>query len=182
MEEITSGEVVERAKEMGSFGIAYTYNEPFIWYEFVLDTAKLARSKGLENVLVTNGFVNIEPLKGMLPYINAMNIDLKSFDEEFYTKICKGRLKPVLDVIKMSAQGCHVELTNLIIPTLNDSDSTVKKMVDWIYDNLGSGVPLHLSRYFPCYKMSLPATPIETLRRAERIAKEKLEYVYIGNA
>ncbi len=181
MENITSEEVVERAKGLGSFGIAYTYNEPFIWYEFVLDTAKLARVNALENVLVTNGFVNIKPLKEGLPYINAMNIDLKSFDEEFYTKICKGALKPILDVIKMSAKSCHIELTNLIIPTLNDSDSTIKKMVDWIYDNLGSGIPLHLSRYFPCYKMSLPPTPMETLKKAERIAKEKLKYVYVGN-
>ena len=181
MEDITSEGVVERAKALGSFGIAYTYNEPFIWYEFVLDTAKLARQNGLENVLVTNGFVNIGPLEGMLPHINAMNIDLKAFDEDFYVKICKGRLKPVLDVIKISAKACHVELTNLIIPTLNDSESSIRKMVDWIYSNLGSGVPLHLSRYFPCYNMDLPPTPIETLKRAEHIAKEKLKYVYVGN-
>ena len=180
-EDITSEEIVERAKELNSFGIAYTYNEPFIWYEFVLDTAKLAKQAGLENVLVTNGFVNVEPLKGILPYINAMNIDLKSFDEDFYVKICKGRLKPVLEVIRISAKHCHTELTNLLIPTLNDSEATIRKMVDWIYDNLGPEVPMHFSRYFPCYKMSLPPTPVETLRKAERIAKEKLKYVYVGN-
>jgi pyruvate formate lyase activating enzyme len=181
MENITSEEVVKRAKELGSFGIAYTYNEPFIWYEFVLDTAKLARQNGLKNVLVTNGFVNRDPLEGMLPYIDAMNIDLKAFDEDFYVKICKGRLPPVLDAIKISAKACHVELTNLIIPTLNDSEATIRKMVDWIYSNLGPKVPLHLSRYFPCYNMGIEPTPIETLKRAERIAKEKLEYVYVGN-
>ncbi|MCX5668003.1 MAG: AmmeMemoRadiSam system radical SAM enzyme [Candidatus Omnitrophica bacterium] len=181
MEKITSEEVVRRAKELGSFGIAYTYNEPFIWYEFVLDTAKLAKQNGLDNVLVTNGFVNTEPLKEMLPYIDAMNIDLKSFDEDFYVKVCKGRLKPVLDVIKISAKACHVELTNLIIPTLNDSEGSIRKIVDWICGNLGPDVPLHLSRYFPCYKMALPPTPVETLKRAERIAKEKLKYVYVGN-
>ena len=181
MEDITSEEVVERAKKLGSFGIAYTYNEPFIWYEFVLDTAKLAGQNGLKNVFVTNGFVNRDPLKGILPYIDAMNIDLKAFDEDFYVKVCKGRLKPVLDVIKMSAKACHVELTNLIIPTLNDSEDSIRKMVDWIYSNLGTGVPLHLSRYFPCYNMDLPPTPIETLKRAERIAKEKLKYVHVGN-
>lgn len=180
-ENITSEEVVERAKGFGSFGIAYTYNEPFIWYEFVFDTAKLAREKGLENVLVTNGYVNIEPLKGMLPYIDAMNIDLKAFDEDFYEKVCRGSLKPVLDVIKISAKHCHVELTNLIIPTLNDSEAMIRKMVDWIYDNLGPEVPLHISRYFPCYKMDLPPTPAETLKKAEGIAREKLKYVYIGN-
>ncbi len=178
---ITPEEVVEKAKALKSFGIAYTYNEPFIWYEFVLETAKLARARGLENVLVTNGYVNMDPLEGMLPYINAMNIDLKSFDEDFYIKICKGALKPVLDVIKTSARSCHVELTNLIIPTLNDSEESIGKMVDWIYTNLGPEVPLHLSRYFPCYAMSIPATSAETLKRAERIAKKKLKYVYLGN-
>ncbi len=181
-ENITGEEVILRAKALGSFGIAYTYNEPFIWYEFVLDTAKLARRNGLKNVLVTNGFVNIPPLEEMLPYIDAMNIDLKAFDEDFYVKICKGRLKPVLDVIRISAKACHVELTNLIIPTLNDSEGAVRGMADWIYANLGPDIPLHLSRYFPCYKMDIAPTPIETLKRAERIAKEKLKYVYIGNA
>lgn len=180
-EDVTSEEAVERAKEFNSFGIAYTYNEPFIWYEFVLDTAKLARLNGLKNVLVTNGFVNIAPLEGMLPYIDAMNIDLKALDEDFYEKICGGRLKPVLDVIRISAKACHVELTNLIIPTLNDSEEMIRKMVDWIYSNLGREVPLHLSRYFPCYRMKIPPTPIETLKMAENIAKEKLKYVYVGN-
>jgi len=180
-QDITSEEVIDRAKALKSFGVAYTYNEPFIWYEFVLDTARLAKRQGLENVLVTNGYVNMEPLEGMLPYIGAMNIDLKSFDDDFYVKICKGRLKPVLDVITRSAKSCHIELTNLIIPTLNDSEDKIKNMVDWIYANLGPDVPLHLSRYFPCYKMSIPPTPVETLKMAERIAKEKLKYVYLGN-
>jgi pyruvate formate lyase activating enzyme len=181
VKEITSEEVVERAKSLGSFGIAYTYNEPFIWYEFVLDTARLARAEGLKNVLVTNGFVNKAPLEGMLPLIDAMNIDLKAFDEDFYAKVCKGRLKPVLDAIKISAKSCHVELTNLIIPTLNDSEAMIRKMAGWICDNCGPDTPLHLSRYFPCYKMTIPPTPIETLKMAERIAKEKLKYVYVGN-
>lgn len=179
--DITSEEIVEKAKELKSFGIAYTYNEPFIWYEFVLDTAKLAKKNGLENVLVTNGFVNMEPLEGMLPFISAMNIDLKSFNEEFYAKVCRGRLKPVLDVIKRSAESCHIELTTLLIPTLNDSEAEIRRLVDWIYNNLGPGVPLHLSRYFPCYQMDLPPTPVESLKTAERIAKEKLKYVYLGN-
>jgi len=180
-EDITSEEVVARAKGLHSFGIAYTYNEPFIWYEFVLDTAKLARAANFKNVLVTNGFVNIDPLENMLPYIDAMNIDLKAFDEDFYVKVCKGRLKPVLDVIKISFRRCHIELTNLIIPTLNDSDEMIRKMVDWIYKNLGPDIPLHLSRYFPCYRMTLPPTPLDTLKKAEKIAKEKLKYVYVGN-
>jgi len=178
---ITPREAIDRARALGSFGIAYTYNEPFIWYEFVLDTAKLARKNTLENVLVTNGYVSPEPLEGMLPYIGAMNIDLKSFDEDFYTKICGGHLAPVLDTIKRSARSCHIELTNLIIPTLNDSEKSVTKLVDWIADNVGPEVPLHFSGYFPCYKITFPPTPIETLRMAEQIAKKKLKYVYLGN-
>lgn len=179
--DITPDEVIAKAKKLGSFGIAYTYNEPFIWYEFVLDTAKLAGKNGLENVLVTNGFVNMEPLEEMLPFISAMNIDLKSFNEEFYSKICKGALKPVLEVIKRSVKSCHVELTTLLIAGLNDSKDEVTKLVNWIYDNLGPDIPLHLSRYFPCYKMNLPPTPVESLKAALRVAKEKLKHVYLGN-
>ena len=181
MEDISSEDVVERAKALDSFGIAYTYNEPFIWYEFVLDTAKLAKENGLDNVLVTNGFVNIEPLKGMLPFIDAMNIDLKAFDEDFYVKVCKGRLKPVLDVIKMSVKNCHVELTNLIIPTLNDSESAIRKMVDWIYENLGSRSSFAHIEVFPLLSMGLARRPWNTLKKAEKIAKEKLKYAYVGN-
>ena len=179
--DITSEAIVSKAKEVHSFGIAYTYNEPFIWYEFVLDTAKLARRNKLKNVLVTNGYVNRQPLEEILPFIDAMNIDIKSFDEDFYIKICRGRLKPVLETATLAAKKCHVELTNLIIPTLNDSDESIKKMVSWICDNTGPDTPLHLSRYFPCYKMGLPPTPIETMKRAEKIAREKLAYVYLGN-
>ena len=180
-EDITSEDAVARAREVGSFGIAYTYNEPFVWYEFVLDTAKLARKNGLANVLVTNGYVNMAPLEGILPYIDAMNIDLKSFDESFYAKICRGKLKPVLDVIKRSAKSCHVELTTLIIPTLNDSEEMIRREVDWIRENAGADTPLHFSRYFPCYKMTLPPTPVATLEMAGRIAREKLKYVHLGN-
>jgi len=180
-ENVTSEWVVKKAREAKSFGIAYTYNEPFIWYEFVLDTAKLARKERLENVLVTNGYVNPEPLEEMLPFIDAMNIDLKSIDDDFYRKVCRGRVGPVLHTIKRSAESCHVELTNLIIPDLNDSDDDLTRLVDWIYDNVGPETPLHFSRYFPCYKLDKPTTPIETLKRAEGIAKKKLKYVHLGN-
>lgn len=180
-ENVTSEWVVKKAREAKSFGIAYTYNEPFIWYEFVLDTAKLARKEKLENVLVTNGFVNPKPLEEMLPFIDAMNIDLKSIDDDFYEKICRGSVGPVLHTIKRSAESCHVELTNLIIPDLNDSDDDLTRLVDWIYDNVGPETPLHFSRYFPCYKLDKPATPIETLKRAEGIAKKKLKHVHLGN-
>jgi pyruvate formate lyase activating enzyme len=179
--DITSAEIIKKAKDLSSFGIAYTYNEPFIWFEFVLETAKLAKRNGIENVLVTNGYVNLEPLEEILPFIGAMNIDLKSIDEEFYREICKGKLKPVLDVIKKSVHSCHVELTNLIIPTLNDSQDSIRRLVDWVMDNAGPETPLHFSRYFPCYKMNLEPTPIATLQMAKRIADEKLKYVYLGN-
>jgi pyruvate formate lyase activating enzyme len=111
-QKITSQWVVDKAKECKSFGIAYTYNEPFIWYEFVLETAKLAKKEELENVLVTNGYVNPDPLEEILPFIDAMNVDLKAIDDEFYRKICRGSLEPVLYTIKRSAKSCHIELTN----------------------------------------------------------------------
>ena len=180
-EKLTSEFIIERAKQLNSFGIAYTYNEPFIWYEFILDTAKLAREQGLKNILVTNGYVNLEPLKNILPFIDAMNIDLKSIEDKFYVNVCGGKLTPVLDVIKESSNHCHIELTNLIIPTLNDSEENLIKLVDWVYGNLGDSVPLHFSRYFPCYKLDIPPTPIATLKKARDIAKKKLKFVFLGN-
>ncbi|MDD5680390.1 MAG: AmmeMemoRadiSam system radical SAM enzyme [Candidatus Omnitrophica bacterium] len=181
-EEITKEKAVEKAKKLGSFGIAYTYNEPFIWFEFVLECAKFARENGLENVLVTNGYVNKAPLEEILPYIDAMNIDIKSIDETFYKKYCLGKLKPVLENTKRAAEkGVHVEITNLIIPTLNDSKEAIETFVDWIFRSLGPETPLHFSRYFPCYKMSLPPTPLSTLEMAKEIADKKLKYVYLGN-
>lgn len=179
--DVTPDQVVKKAEEAGSFGIAYTYNEPFIWYEFVIDTARLAVSRGFCNVLVTNGFVNPQPLEEILPYIGAMNIDLKSMDDDFYKRVCAGRLEPVLGTIKRASRSCHVELTNLIIPTLNDSEDAIGGLVDWVFKEVGPETPLHFSRYFPCYKMSLPPTPVETLKMAEKIAKRKLKYVYLGN-
>jgi pyruvate formate lyase activating enzyme len=181
-EEITKERAVQEAKDAGSFGIAYTYNEPFIWFEFVSECAKFARENGLENVLVTNGYVNKEPLEAILPYIDAMNIDIKSIDEDFYRKYCLGKLKPVLENTKRAKEkGVHIEITNLIIPTLNDSKENIEKLVDWISENIGADTPLHFSRYFPCYKMSLPPTPALTLQKAKEIADKKLKYVYLGN-
>lgn len=180
-QDVTSGYIIAQAKRCGSFGIAYTYNEPFVWYEFVLDTAKLAKKSGLENVLVTNGFVNMKPLEEILPYIDAMNIDLKAFNEDFYIKVCGGRLGNVLEMIKRSARSCHVELTTLVIPGFNDSQEDIRREAEWIRDNVGADTPLHLSRYFPCYKMKVPPTPVETLERAGEIAGRSLRYVYLGN-
>ena len=180
--DITAEEVVQKAKAACSFGVAYTYNEPFIWYEFVLECSRLAKKNGLENVLITNGYVNLEPLEELLPFIDAMNIDIKSMDEEFYRKLCKGRLAPVLEAARRAHRSCHIEITNLVIPTLNDRDDNFQMLRDWIFENLGQDTPLHFSRYFPCYKMKEPpTTPVETLKRAYEIAKKKLKYVYIGN-
>ncbi len=178
---ITPQEAVNKAKELNSFGIAYTYNEPFIWYEFVFDTAKKAKEAGLKNVLVTNGYVKSEPRDEILPFIDAMNIDIKSVEEKFYRKICRGKLAPVLATAKKARETCHVEVTNLVIPTLNDSDENFAKLVDWVAVNLGRDVPLHFSRYFPHYRMNIPSTPLSTLKRAEEIARRKLEHVYLGN-
>lgn len=180
-ESATSQYLIDKAKETKSFGIAYTYNEPFIWYEFVYDTAGLARKNGLKNVLVTNGYVNQKPLDELIGLIDAMNIDIKSVNGDFYKKICGGKLQPVLETARAAKKNCHVEITNLIIPTLNDKEEDFKSLADWIADNLGIDTPLHFSRYFPCYKFDIPATPATTLKTAEKIAKSRLNHVHLGN-
>ncbi|GAW90868.1 AmmeMemoRadiSam system radical SAM enzyme [Calderihabitans maritimus] len=173
----------ERQRDENCVGIAYTYSEPLVWYEFVRDTAKLARQAGLKNVLVTNGFINRAPLQELLPYIDALNIDVKGFSNEFYRKVVHGAYKPVLETAEEAkARGCHVEITTLLVPGLNDDEEEIKGLVDWVATALGEEVPLHFSRYFPSYKMSLEPTPLETLRGARDLAREKLLYVYIGNA
>jgi len=180
VEELSPGKAIQLALKNNSPAICYTYSEPLIWYEYVLDTAKLAKKNNLKNILVTNGFINREPLIKLLPFIDAMNIDLKSFRNSFYQKYSKGSLSPVLNTIKLSKEYCHTEITNLIIPGLNDSEEEIKEMVDWI-SSLSKSIPLHFSRYFPCYKMDIEATPISTLQKARSIAQKKLKYVYVGN-
>ncbi len=177
---VSPEELVSLAESQQSYGICYTYTEPLIWYEYLVDTGSLAHKKGLKNVLVTNGMINEDPLKDLLPIIDAMNIDLKSMDEDFYKRIVKGDLKSVLNTIKMSKESCHVEITNLIIPTLNDKDEQINTLVDWVA-GLGVETPIHFSRYFPHYKLRLEPTPVSTLLRAYEIAKKKLRYVYLGN-
>lgn len=177
---MTPQAAVELARQSQSLGIAYTYNEPFIWFEYVLDTARLAKAVGLKNVLVTNGEVNREPLLELLPYIDAMNIDLKSINESFYRKYCRGKLSPVLDTIKTAHGQCHIEITNLIIPGLNDSQEEIGQLVDWVA-SLSVDIPLHFSRYFPQHKFTEPPTPTDTLFWARKLATDKLKYVYIGN-
>ncbi len=177
-------EIVKKALETNCKSIGYTYNEPTIFYEYVLDAAKLAHKYRLKNITVTNGYINIEPLKELYRHIDAANIDLKGFNEDYYKKTCKAELAPVLEAIKeMKKMGVWLELTNLIVPTLNDKQQEIKKMCRWIVDSLGEKQVLHFSRFFPCFRLSnLHPTPIETLKKAEQIAKEEgLKYVYVGN-
>ena len=174
-------QAVDLAAETGSFGIAYTYNEPLIWYEFVLDTSKLARERGLKNALVTNGFIQQEPLRELLPSIDALNVDIKSIRDDFYREICRGRVGPVLETAKTAKTTAHVEVTNLIIPTYNDSGRDLTDLADWVRDNLGADTPAHLSAYVPRYKLNAPPTPPDTLKKAYDIFAQRLEHVYLGN-
>ncbi len=161
-------------------GIAYTYSEPTIWYEYVLDTAKLLKEEGKANILITNGFIEQAPLQELLPYIDGMNIDLKGFKKSFYRRVCAGDLDPVLRTIEIALEATHVELTNLIIPTFNDDESEIEELTDWVA-GLGEDIPLHFSRYHPSFNFDVPPTPVETLIRAREIGLSKLNYVYIGN-
>lgn len=163
-----------------SVGIAYTYSEPFMWYEYVLATAKAARQAGLQNVMVTNGFVNPDPLAELLPYIDAMNIDVKGFSDRYYNETCAGELHPVLKTVETASRQCHVEITTLLVPGLNDSEEEIRELTDWLA-GIDREIPLHFSRYFPNYKMKQPLTPLVTMERAREIALKKLSYVYLGN-
>jgi len=179
--QLSSRETVELAKQKDSFGIAYTYSEPLIWYEYVLDTAQLAQQEGLKNILVTNGYINPEPLQELLAYIDAVNLDLKAMTDDFYNQTCQGQLEPVKETAKIINQSdAHLEITTLIIPDLNDDLEELKELVDFIA-SLDPDIPLHLSRYFPCYKLDKPPTPKETLYQAQEIAEEKLTDGYLGN-
>ncbi|SFH03197.1 pyruvate formate lyase activating enzyme [Desulfotomaculum arcticum] len=171
----------QKARGYSCVGLAYTYSEPFMWYEYVYDTAKLAREAGLKNVLVTNGYVSEEPLKEILPYIDAMNIDVKAFTEDFYRSTCAGRLEPVKRTVEIAYRHCHVEITTLLVTGLNDGPEEITRLAEWL-SGLNAEIPLHFSRYFPNYKMDLPPTPEKTLLQAREIARRQLRYVYIGNA
>ena len=179
-----SDEIVAKAlslKNQGNIGIAYTYNEPSIWYEFVYETAKKVKEKDLLNVLVTNGYLGEEPLKQLLPYIDAMNIDLKAFNARFYRELVKGGLDEVKETIRRSVQHCHVEVTTLVIPGWNDSVEEMEEMAQWLA-SLSPDIPLHLSRYFPRHEMTdRPPTPLNTLAELKKTADRHLKYVYLGN-
>ena len=172
--------LLESYSEQNPLGIAYTYSEPGIWYEYLLDTAMLVRKRGYKNVLVTNGFLNQAPLRELLPYIDAINIDLKAFNEDYYRRYCGGRLAPVLRYVETAAAAAHLELTYLVIPTLNDSEADIRRFAAWVAE-INPAIPVHFSRYYPQYKFTLPATPVALMENIAAIAKEKLQYVYLGN-
>uniref|UniRef100_A0A7V3YL29 AmmeMemoRadiSam system radical SAM enzyme n=1 Tax=Candidatus Caldatribacterium californiense TaxID=1454726 RepID=A0A7V3YL29_9BACT len=181
LHDVTPEALLHLAEEKASLGISFTYNEPFIWWEFVYDVAVLFRDRGLKNVLVTNGYVEREPLRELLPFIDAMNIDLKAFDEDFYRRYCRAHLAPVLATIEQALEaGVHVELTHLVVTGLNDDLEKFRNLVDWVA-TLSPLIPLHISRYFPAYKLLHPPTSIAFLERAFQIAREKLPFVYLGN-
>ena len=176
--------VVQKAKEIGSRSVAYTYVEPTIFYEYMCDIGQLVKKAGLLNVCHSNGFINPDPLRDLCKVLDAANIDLKGFTETFYHEMCGGELTPVLETLKtLKKEKIHVEITNLVIPTYNDDMSVVREMCLWVKKELGANTPIHFSRFYPMYKLrSLPPTPVATLDKAREIALSSgLEYVYIGN-
>jgi pyruvate formate lyase activating enzyme len=182
---ITPQELVQKALASGRPTIAYTYSEPVIFYEYMLETAKLAKEAGLKNIMHSNGYINEEPLRKLAKYLDGANIDLKGFSDDFYAKMTLANsVEPILKSLKiLKEEGVHVEITNLLLPGYNDDEQTLVKMCRWIRENLGEDTPLHFSRFFPMYKLlSLSPTPVESLERARQIAADcGLRYVYIGN-
>ncbi len=179
----TAAEIVALAlKATGNIGIAFTYNEPGIFYEYMLNIAELAKKEGLKTVMVTNGYINKKPLEELLPVMDAFNVDLKAFNESFYHEITQSKLEPVKKTISRIAKAeKHLEITNLVIPGLNDDSAEFEAMVRWIADETGDRTPFHISRYFPQYKLSVEATPIKTLLDLYEIALRHLKFVYLGN-
>lgn len=177
---LTAQQVVSEAQQQGACGVAYTYNEPLINFEYVRDCAKLVRAKGLLNVVVTNGYINPEPLQELLPWIDAWNVDIKSIRQEFYQRFCGAKLAPVLRNVKIIAQHAHLEITHLIVTAGNDDLQQISELVDWIAE-VSSEIPVHFTRYYPQYKWEAPPTDPELLQQAREVAKRKLKWVYLGN-
>ena len=182
-------DLAEAYRSRGNIGIAFTYNEPLIGYEYVLDTARLVHKRGMKNVLVTNGMADLSVLEELNPYIDAMNIDLKGFTDRYYRDVLKGDRKMVMDFIAEAVKVCHVELTTLIVPGENDTEEEMREIASWIASlpdasgkPAGSRIPLHISRFFPRFHMTdRPATSVPLIYRLADVAREKLEYVYTGN-
>lgn len=180
----TADELLSEAKlARNNIGLAFTYNEPVIWYEFVLDCAALIKENGFHSAMISNGFINPDPLNELLQYIDAFNIDLKAFNSSFYRKVAGADIEPVKETLKKIARsGRHLEITTLIIPGLNDSVVEMENEAKWISSELGPDIPLHLSRYFPTYKREDPSTPNQVLTDLFEVASAFLNYVYLGNS
>jgi pyruvate formate lyase activating enzyme len=176
-------EIVDICLKHGLPSIAYTYTEPFTWFEYMYDIAVLAHAKGLKNILVSAGYVEKEPLRELLPYLDAANIDIKAMDDTIYRRYCGATLAPVLEnILAMKAAGVHVEITNLLVTGLNDSVEQVQKLCQWMVDNGLHDVPLHFSRYFPRYRYMESPTPASTLKNAREVAHSAgIQTVFLGN-
>jgi pyruvate formate lyase activating enzyme len=179
--EITAKDFADAVINSKTVGIAYTYSEPYIWFETIMEIGPIIKKHGLKNVLVTNGYMEPAPLADLLTVIDAMNIDIKSIRPSFYKKLCKAELGPVLRTCETVKKRCHLEITNLLIPGENDSPEDVRDLFAYVVENLGTDTPVHFSRYFPRYKMASPPTPEKSLFDALEIARGVLQYVYVGN-
>ncbi|UCE45203.1 MAG: AmmeMemoRadiSam system radical SAM enzyme [Methanobacteriota archaeon] len=181
---VSPADVVRRAKEADAKSVSWTYNEPTIWHEFTTEASAIAHESGLKTNYVTNGYISEDPLRELKGVIDAMNIDVKAFRDDFYKEVCGGDLSPVLRTSELAVKmGIHVELTYLVIPGYNDSEAEVGEFASWVNDTMHSSIPVHLSAFHPDYKMTnVPRTPIKTLTMAHEIAKKAgLDFVYIGN-
>ena len=182
-------DIAARYRNRGNIGLAFTYNEPLIGYEYVRDAARLVHERGMKNVLVTNGTASLEVLEELLPYIDAMNIDLKGFADHYYSDVLGGDRQMVMDFIEMAVKDCHVELTTLIVPGENDDEDEIREMTGWIAglknaegEKVGAEIPLHVSRFFPRFRMTdRDATAVKKVYRLADTARERLKYVYTGN-
>lgn len=178
-------DAIRLTKEYECKSIAWTYNEPTMWFEYTLDSAKIAKKEDIKTIYVTNGYMSDESFEEIKPYLDAANIDLKGMSEKFYQDLCEARLQPVLDnIVRMHDAKIHIEVTNLMIPGYNDSEEDIRSLIKFMIDEVGVEVPLHFTRFFPQYQMEqLPPTEIKFLEKASRIAREAgMKYVYIGNA
>ncbi|MCK4912409.1 MAG: AmmeMemoRadiSam system radical SAM enzyme [Candidatus Omnitrophica bacterium] len=184
VEPVPPKKIVDMTKETGSKTIAFTYTEPIIFYEYMLDIAKIAKAEGIKCVIHSAGFVNEKPLREIAKYLTAANIDLKGFSDKYYASMCRGNVNTVLNTLKiLKEEGVWLEITNLLIPGANDSDEDIAKLCEWIKENLGPETPIHFARFFPLYKLTnLSPTPLATLLRAKKIAeREGMKHIYIGN-
>lgn len=182
--DMSAEDIVNEAIRRGVKSVSFTYTEPTIFYEYMYDISRIAKRRGLKTSIVSNGFINSEPLRKLIPYLDAVKIDLKAFNENFYRDISSARLKPVLETLKvLKEENKFFEMVNLIVPTLNDDSDEIRNMCEWINKSLGSNTPIHFSRFSPTYKLTnLPSTPVSTLEEAVKIAfAAGLKYVYIGN-